>query len=259
MPPYGEYVPTTQTRPQPAEPPRTPGRSPIATLGIWTFALASLMLLGLSGLMTWRWVDRNLLHWGIEDGKTTEVNAAELLERVRAFELTTVKHTYGGNAEVDAAKVLSAGPARLSLPSWMAGQELKVTGNVTIAAGVDLARVRPEEMQITRQGRDVQVVITVPAPEILSAELVPNTLNMDTSQGLLTRIKTTAGFNEKDLRDRAADQLVVAAKGSALDQGILDEAARETERRLQTFLNALPQTGDGRVTYVVMARPPAEQ
>ena len=259
MSPYGQYVPATPARSQPAEPPRTPGRSPLATIGVWSFALASLLLLGLSGLMTWRWVDRNLLHWGIEDGKTTQVNSAELLERVRAFELTTVKHTYGGDAHVDAAKIFSAGPARLSLPSWMAGQKLEVSGKVTIAAGVDLARVRPEDMQITRQGRDVQVVITVPAPELLSAELVPNTLNMDTSQGVLTRIKTTAGFDEKDLRDRAADQLVVAAKRGALEQGILDEAAREAERRLQAFLNALPQTGDGRTTYVVVARPPAEQ
>jgi hypothetical protein len=259
MPPYSQYVPATPAQPQPGEPPRPRGRSPLATLGLWSFALASLLLLGLSGLMTWRWVDRNLLHWGIEDGKTTQVNSVELLERVRAFELATVKHTYGGEAQIDAAKVLSAGPARLSLPSWMAGQRLDVRGNVIVTAGVDLARVRPEDMQITRQGRDVQVVIAIPAPELLSAELMPNTMDMGTSQGLLTRIKTSVGFDEKDLRDRAADQLIMVAKQSALEQGILDEAALETERRLQAFLNGLPQTGDGRVTYVVVARPPAEQ
>jgi hypothetical protein len=141
----------------------------------------------------------------------------------------------------------------------MAGQSLDVTGDVTVTAGVDLAKLRPEDMQIARQGRDVQVLITVPAPELLAAELVPNTLDMDTSRGILTRIKTTAGFDEKDLRDQAADQLVLVAKRSALEQGILDDAARETERRLQAFLNGLPQTGDERVSYVVVARPPAAQ
>jgi hypothetical protein len=244
---------------QASEGPRPGGRSSLATLGIWSFALASLLLLGLSGLITWRWVDRNLLHWGVEDGKTTQVNSAELLERVQAFELATVKHTYSGNAHIDAEKVLSAGPARLSLPSWMAGQKLDVTGEVVITAGVDLAKVRPEDMQITRQGQDVHVVITTPAPEILSTELVPNTMDIDTSQGLFTRVRTTVGFDEKDLRDQAADQLALVAKRSALEQGVLDDAAYETERRLQAFLNGLPQTGTGRVTYVVVARPAAAQ
>jgi hypothetical protein len=253
MPEFTQYIPATPARPQPEKPRNTTaGRA-----GAWLFALAGLLLLGLSALITWRWVDRNLLHWGVEDGKTTEVNSAELLERVRAFELTTVKHTYDSNAEVEMSKVFAAGPARLPLPSLVAGQKLDVTADVAVAAGVDLSKVRPEDMQVLREGNDVRVLITVPAPEILSAELIPNTLDMDTSQGLLTRLKTSIGFDEEDLRDQAADQTILIAKQSALEQGILDDAARETEQRLQAFLNSLPQTGDGRVTYQVVARPPS--
>lgn len=258
MPPVSQYIPITLPRAEPPTPPAR-GRSPVATGGIWFFAIASFLLLGLSGLIAWRWVDGNILHWGIKDGTTTEVNSAELLERVRAFELATTKHTYAGNAHVDAAKVLSAGPARLSLPSFLAGQKLDVKGNVTITAGVDLATIRPEDMQVTRQGKDVHVVITVPAPEILSAELVPNTLDLETSQGVLTRIRSSVGLSETDLRDQAADQVVAVAKRSALEQGILNDAARETERRLQAFLQSLPQTGSERVTYTIVARPPAAQ
>ncbi|MGE0539376.1 MAG: DUF4230 domain-containing protein [Dehalococcoidia bacterium] len=251
MPEFTQYIPITPPRPQP-EKDRTPG---VGRAGAWFFALAGLLLLGLSGLVTWRWVDRNLLHWGVDDGKTTQVNSAELLERVRAFELATVKHTYDANAQVDASKVFNAGPLRAPLPSWMAGQSLDVTADVAVAAGVDLAKVRSEDMQIVREGNDVRVLITVPAPELLSAELIPNTLDMDTNRGFLTWLKTSVGLSETDMRDIAADQVVLIAKQRASEQGILDDAGREAELRLQTFLNSLPQTGDERVIYQVVARP----
>jgi len=254
MPPYGEYIPLTAAPTMPEAAPRPSGRSPIATIGLWAFAVASVLFLGLAGLTTWRWLDNNLLHWGIEDGKTTEVNSAELLERVRAFELASIKHSYDGHARVQDDKQLRAGPASFSLPSVVAGQRLDVNGRVTVTAGTDLAKVRPEDMQVTRQGKEVRVLITVPAPEILSAELVPGTMDIDTGQGVLSRF-----LNNRDLRDQAADQLATVAKKSALEQGILDDAAHETEQRLQQFLNSLPQTGSDRVTYVVVSRPPTVQ
>jgi len=83
---------------------------------------------------------------------------------------------------------------------------------------------------------------------------VPGTMDIDTGQGVLSRF-----LNNRDLRDQAADQLATVAKKSALEQGILDDAAHETEQRLQQFLNSLPQTGSDRVTYVVVSRPPTVQ
>jgi hypothetical protein len=256
---FTQYIPVRPVQPEPEKPLRD--RSRIAgRVGIWFFALASLLLLGLSGLMAWRWVDRNLLHWGIEEGRTTQVNSADLLQRVRAFELSTVKHTYSSHAQVDAGQILNAGPVRTSLPSWVAGQKLDVTAKVSVAAGIDLSNVRSEDMQIVRQGKnDVRILITVPAPEILSAELVPSSLDMETSAGVITRIRTSVGLSETDLRDQAADRVILLAKQSAIEQGILDDAAREAELRLQTFLNSLPQTGTDRVTYQIVARPPRAQ
>src|SRR6266508_6410324 len=195
MPDSTQYIPAT-SQPAPSVQPAG-GSDPVRRAGVWFLALAAAILLGLSGLMAWRWLDANVLHWGVGDGKTTEVNQAELLERVRAFELGTVKHTYRGNAHLDAGKQLNAGPARVSLPGWVAGQSLDVKGNVIVTAGVDLSKVRPEDMQVTRQGKETRVLITLPSPEILSAELVPNTLDMDTSSGLITRITTTLGISEK--------------------------------------------------------------
>ena len=232
----------------------------VGRLGVWFFTLAALLLLGLSGLVAWRWVDRNLLHWGVKDGPTQTVNQAELLQRVRAFELATVKHTYAGEAHIDATKVLNAGPKRVALPSFLAGQQLDAKGNVTVTAGVDLSRVRPEDMEVTRQGRDVRVTIRVPAPEILSAELVPNTLDMSTNAGIATRLRQAIGLKEEqDLRDRAADEVVLVARETAIQQGILEEAAREAERRLEAFLQSLPQSGNERITYIVEVRPPSHQ
>ncbi len=237
---------------------RPSGNAVVARAGVWFFALASLMFLGLAGVVTWRWLDRNVLHWGVEAGRTETVNHAELVQRVRAFELATVKHTYQGEAHIDAGKVLAAGPVRRSLPSWVAGQQLDVTGKVTVTAGVDLSGVRPEDMEIVRQGKDVRVVIRVPAPRVLSSELEPDTLDMDTRSGVITRLGRGVGLGEKDLRDRAADEVIAGARESAVRGGILQDAGRETERRLQAFLQSMPQTGE-RVTYVVEVREPSVQ
>lgn len=244
-------------QPEPSGEHRRSGGAAAGKAGVWFFMLAALLLFGLSAVVTWQWLDRNVLHWGVAEGRTETVNHAALLERVRAFELATVKHTYAGQAHVDATKMLNAGPVRLPLPGWAAGQQLDVTGKVTVTAGVDMSRVRPEDMQVTRQGKETRVLIRVPAPAVLSTELVPNSLDMSTSSGVLTRVGRAVGVHERDLRDRAADQVMLTARDTALQQGILDDAARETERRLQGFLQSLPQPG-GRVTYVVEVAPPAQ-
>ena len=243
-----------------AEPPPSPagGRSPLR-FAAWALLIASLVLLvtlSVSAFLAWRWVDRNVLNWGTKDQPAETVNHAELLRRVRAFELATVKHTYDTQAHVEVNKVFDAGPSRVPVPAFIAGQELDVKAKVTVAAGVDLSGIRENDMEITRQGNETRVLIRVPAPEILSTEIVPNTLDMSTNSGLITRLRQRLGLNEQDLRDRAADEVVGVAKETAVREGILNEAAREAERRLQAFLQSLPQTGEERVTYIIVARDP---
>jgi hypothetical protein len=218
--------------------------------------LAAVLLVLLGAYVAWRWIDANLLNWGIQDGETTVVNTTDLMERIQAFELVTVKQTYQAHAAVDVSKVFSAGPARVSLPSWAAGQEMNVRGDVTVTAGVDMALIKPEDIELIREGAAVRVVISIPEAAMLGSEVKPGTLNLSTSQGILTRLKTRLGFSEKDLRDQAVDRLVTAASDRALKQGILDEARAEGKRRLEAFLNGLPQAGDVTVTYVVIMPPP---
>lgn len=238
----------------PAEPPAKGGFS-AGKAAAWIFLATSLLFLGLGAIITWRWVDGNFLHWGVVEGKEETVDGAVLLERVRAFELATVKHTYDTEARIEAQSILNAGPRRITLPGFIAGQTLDVEADVVITAGVDMASVQPEDMTITCQGKLCQVTIRVPAPEILSAEIVPNSLDMSTNEGLITRL----GIGEKDLRDRAADQVVLTAKEQAIRQGILIDAARESERRLQAFLQSIPQGSDLKITYVVITKDPPTQ
>jgi hypothetical protein len=227
-------------------------------LAAWLFAGAALLMLAFSGLISYRWVQANLFHWGVSTSSTVEINQAQLLERVRAFELTTVKHTYASHGQIDVKKEFGAGPVGIGLPGWIAGQKLDVKGDVVVMAGVDLALVQPEDMEITQQGDGTLVVIRLPAARIMATEIKADTLDISTSAGVLTRLRTTIGLSEQDLRDRSAGQLTDVARESAIEQGILADAAREAEQRLAAFLQSLPQPAGTHVTYVVMARQAAQ-
>jgi hypothetical protein len=255
-PPPPAFIPS---RPEPDERPRLPSGTATARTAAWTFGvLSAVLLLLLGGLVGRRWVESNLLRAGVDEvaqGRPA-VSHAELLQTVRAFELATVKQTYTGTARLDTVATLAAGPRRVTLPGWVAGQELDARGRVTVTAGVDLARLRPEDIQVVPRDGEVQVVITLPPPRILGAELVPDTLALSSSAGLVTRMQQAVGAPGAgdDLRARAADEVTRVARDTALDQGVLDTAGHEAEQQLKQFLDRLPRTSAERVTYVVVAR-----
>jgi hypothetical protein len=221
------------------------------------FTIAALLAMAFSAFAGWRWLNGNVLNLGLHDGDTTVVNQAQLLEKVRAFEIVTIKHTYQANAKLDASKDLNLGVTDFGLPSWLAGQKMDVNGKVTVAAGTDLSQLRKEDITVARQGDRTIVTLNVPAPRVFSAEPVANSIDIETSQGVLTRFRSRVGFSEKDLKDGALDRLISVAKDGAVKNGLLTDAQRETQWRLEGFLNSLP-VGDGRVTYVVHMQPAPE-
>lgn len=231
-------------------------RLSIARIGVLSFSLASILMLGVAGMATYRWLDSNLFHWGLADSKPTSVNQAELLQKVHAFELVTVKNTYQSQSHRSISDILNAGSIHVTLPGWLAGQQLAVKGRVTVTAGVDLSQVTQGDMDVSRRGKDLRVLIRIPAAQVTSTELVPNSLTMSSSAGMLTNLGLALGMNEKDLRNRAADEVMRTARETALRQGIREDAAGEAERRLQAFLQSLPQNGSGHITYTVIARQP---
>ena len=216
-----------------------------------TLFLGLLLFLALSAYVTWQWFDRNFLHWGIEDSKVTRIETTELVEKLRAFELVTVKYRYEANAGTDVDKSLRAGPASVSLPGWVAGQTMDVQGEVLVSAGVDLSTLTPEDIEVVRSGSETRVIIHVPEPRVTSTEIIGGTFDVDTSQGLLTRAKSRIGLGDKDLRDEAPDRLVQAAEASAVQSGILVEAGQETRLRLEQFLGDLQQSTGGSAVYEV--------
>jgi len=219
------------------------------------FTMAALVAKAFSAFIGWRWLNGNVLSLGIHDGDTTLINQAQLLEKVRAFELVTIKHTYQTNARIDAGKDLNLGVTDLGLPSWLAGQKMDVNGKVTVSAGADLSQLKKEDISVQKQGDRVLVTLNVPAPQLFSAEPVANSIDIETSQGVLTRFRSRVGLSETDLKDSALDRLITVAKDAAMKNGLLSEAQRETQWRLEGFLNSLPAPGNAHVSYVVHMQP----
>jgi hypothetical protein len=208
-------------------------------------------LLLFSAWVAYRWADDNLLHWGIETTSVTETNTTELVARLQAFEVVTIKHQYDASTKIDVNKGLDAGPLSTGVPGWLAGQELKVRGQVQVAAGVDLSMLRPEDITVIDTDAGREVIVRVPAPFVTSTEIVSGSLDMDTSQGILTKVRTRVGLSERDLRDEAGDSISAAARSKALEDGLLAEASAEAKSRLEGFLNGLPQREGEHTVYRV--------
>ena len=132
--------------------------------------------------------------------------------------------------------------ADFGLPSWLAGQKMQVNGRVTVTAGADLSQLKKEDISVTRQGDRMLVTLNLPAAQIFSAEPVANSIDIETSQGMLTRFRSRVGA-------------FIFAKDGAVKNGLLTDAQRETQWRLEGFLNSLPGAGDGHVIYVVHVQP----
>lgn len=235
----------------------TGGFSPGRAAG-WLGLVGMSVFLLIGGFVTWQWVDHHILSLGIEDAGSTTVNQAELLDRVRTFELVTTKDTYDTNSNTDFHKRLNLGVTKIGLPGFVAGQELDVDAKVTVSAGVDMARITPDDIEVIQQGTGAVVVIRIPEAYITSTEIDPESFDISTSKGILTRFRTSIGFGEKDVRDGAVAAVTTLAREEAVRGGLLEEARLEAKNRLQGFLTALPQPAPGTVIYLVefQAGPP---
>lgn len=228
--------------------------SPFRAAG-WLVLISTAVIVAFSGYLTWRWFDDHILSLGIEDAGTTTTNTVALVERIQSFELVTTKDTYDTRSNTDFKKRLNLGVTRIGLPGFVAGQELDVKANVTVAAGADLSQVRPEHVEVIQNGNDAVVIVRIPEAQITSVAVDPESFDISTSAGILTRMRSTIGLGERDVRDGALEAVTALARDEALRSGILDEATRQARQQLQAFLQSLPQTGDGSVTYRVELQP----
>jgi hypothetical protein len=233
-----------------------------ATFSVWAAVKAGVFVsvvaaMLFSAYVAYRWVDTNLLHWGVHTTSVTETNTTELVAKLQAFEVVTIKHQYDAATKITVHKGLDAGPLSTGLPGWIAGQELKVDGEVLVAAGIDLSALRPEDITMNDAADGREVVVHVPAPQVTSTEIVGGSLDMDTSRGILTRVRTNIGLSERDLRDEAGDSIAAAARSKAINDGLLTEASSEAKTRLEGFLNSLPKADGDNVVYRIEVASPS--
>lgn len=210
----------------------------------------------LGAFVAWRWVDGNLLGIGLEDAGQTTVDEAQLVERVKAFELVTTRDTYDTRSNTDFHKRLNLGVKTIGLPGFIAGEELDVKAQVEVAAGVDLAGITPEDIEIISNGDGSVVVVRIPQAQILSSQIDPDSFDISTGQGLLNRIGSSVGLGGKDVRDGAVGAVTSVAQDEAIRGGLLTEASVAAKEQLQAFLQSLPQGEGERVTYLVEFQAP---
>jgi len=220
---------------------------------------ASLVIVGLAvvgGIFTWRWFD-SFGGVGIENAGSTTVDQAELVERVRAFELVTTRDTYDTNSNTEFHKRLNLGITKMDLPGFVAGEELDVSAQVTVAAGVDLSGIQSEDIEIIEQAGGAVVLVRIPEAQIMGTEIGADSFDISTSQGLLDRIGSTVGLGGRDVRDGSVAAVTSIAQEEAVRGGLLDEARVAARDQLQAFLQGLPQPEGGSVTYRVEFQAPA--
>lgn len=221
----------------------------------WLVLLSTIALVAFSSYVTWRWVDTHVLSIGVEDAGTTTTNTVDLVERIRAFELVTTQDTYDTRSNTDFKKRLNLGVTKFALPGFVAGQELDVKAQVTVSAGVDLSQIRTEDIEVVQNGSDAVVIVRIPEAQIMSTEIDPDSFDISTSAGLLTRMRSTIGLGEHDVRDGAPGAVTTLGREEALRSGILDAATLAAREQLQAFLQSLPQVGEGHITYRVELQP----
>jgi len=226
------------------------GLSTAVTLGIVGLAVVG-------GIFTWRWFDDSFGSVGIQEAGTTTVDQAELVERVRAFELLTTRDTYDTNSNTEFHKRLNLGLTKVDLPGFVAGEELDVTAKVTVAAGVDLSSIRPEDIEIIQQAGAAVVLVRIPEAQLMGTEIGADSFDISTKQGLLDRFGSAIGLGGRDVRDGSVGAVTSIAEDEAVRSGLLDEARIAARDQLQAFLQGLPQPEGGSVTYRVEFQAPA--
>jgi len=113
-------------------------------------------------------------------------------------------------------------------PDWLRGDRLLLIAHGHVIAGVDLNRLRPEDVVVDNQAKTIQV--TLPAPEVFVAALSnERTRVYDRQRGILAP-------TNKDLESQARAAAEKEILQAALDDGILQRAADDARRAVEQFL-----------------------
>ncbi len=116
------------------------------------------------------------------------------------------------------------------LPVWLAGERVLLIARVEAVAGIDLADLKPEQIQV--EGKRVR--IRLPEPRLLHVSLnEAHTKVYDRKRGWLV-------FQpDKEIETRARQQAIVEAREAALKGELMALARRNAQERLTELMRSL--------------------
>ena len=154
--------------------------------------------------------------------KESQIDIAAVVDEVRAL----------SRLETAAARAMHVSTITQSygvIPDFIAGDELTLIAVGEVIAGVDLSEIRPEDVWV----EDDVLVLRLPSPRILVSRL-------DNDETKVIN-RETGVFRKADigLEGRARADAERGIRKEALQNGILDDAAKNARLKLAAFLHTL--------------------
>lgn len=136
-------------------------------------------------------------------------------------------------------------PGLLPLP--FSGDKLLFVGHGEAVAGVDLGKVRPEDITVTVVSDTRQVTMRLPAPELFYTRL-------DNDKSYIYD-RETGLFNKSDpsLETKVRQEAERQIQEAALEEGILQQAQDNADKTLRTLVSSLGYT---QITITFAPTPP---
>lgn len=154
---------------------------------------------------------------------TISVDRPAIIQEIRA--LNRLETT---SASIE--KVITAEQGGSAFYNFFAGDKLLLVAHGDVIAGIDLSKMRPEDMQVSEDGKSATV--NLPPPEILVSRLDNEKTHVyDRDTGIFTQ--GNPGL-ESEAR-RVAEQQILQA---ACEDGILKRAADEGKRSIENLVKA---------------------
>jgi Protein of unknown function (DUF4230) len=195
-----------------------------------------------TGVLVWRMAKRS-----VADRVTEALTPQEKVIDVAAL-VTQVREL--NRLETASMHVIHVGKVSQSykmVPNALAGDEITFLAEGDVIAGIDLARLQPQDVWRSPDGT---INMRLPAAEVLVVR-VDNTksrvINRDT--GVLRR-------RDVDLETRARQHAEENIRNEALAKGVLKVAAESGEKKLAGFLNTM---GLQKVRFVSASQPQVDR
>ncbi len=114
------------------------------------------------------------------------------------------------------------------------GQKIEARANVKVGVGVDLSKVRADDVEVSRDF----ISIDLPAIEIRSTEILGD-VSLDNKQGILKKL-----FDNDDGYNNAVDQLKGQARVTANSEELRVGARRRTEEEVRKLIQIVDKSRD---------------